>query len=331
MTMPGVAEPHAPIEVVVVIGAGAMGAMYADHFARAGTRTLLLAHGERAERLRRNPLLVNGRRLGAEVVDPLDDVATEDDVPTADLVIVAVKHHRLAEAAALLRSVVTPTTTVLSILNGLDSEDVIRAAVPELTPEQVPLCIALAMDAEREDHRVRFTQSGRLVFGPAGPVDTHGAAPADSPRLRAVQDALTRAGLAWETPPDMRHRMWWKFMVNVGVNQASAVLRAPYGAFQHAGPARDLMMALIEEVRAVAGAEGVDLDDSDLEQWDRVLAGQPVDGMTSMHQDVLAGRETEVGIFAGRVVALGGEHRIPTPHNQTMLWILEALTDLRNG
>ena len=337
MTVPGMADPHPSIETVAVVGAGAMGAMYADHFARAGVRTLLLAHGERAERLRRHPLLVNGRRLEAEVVDPLDSSGRQEDplrfdTVTADLVIVAVKHHRLAEAAGLLRPVVTPTTTVLSILNGLDSEDVIRAAVPELTPEQVPLCIALAMDAEREDRRVRFTQSGRLVFGPADPGDPDGAgATATTPRLRAVQDVLTHAGLAWETPPDMRHRMWWKFMVNVGINQASAVLRAPYGAFQHSGPARDLMMMLVEEVRAVAAAEGVDLDKSDLELWDRVLAGQPADGMTSMHQDVLAGRETEVGIFAGRVVALGGEHRIPTPHNQSMLWILEALTELHHG
>ena len=204
--------------------------------------------------------------------------------------------------------------------------------MPALSPEQVPLCIALAMDAEREGRRVRFTQTGRLVFGPADPADlVSTGTPSTTARLRAVQDALTRAGLAWETPPDMRHRMWWKFMVNVGINQASAVLRAPYGAFQHPGPARDLMMALIDEVRTVAAAEGVDLDASDVEQWHRVLAGQPADGRTSMHQDVLAGRETEVGIFAGRVVALGGEHRIPTPHNQTILWILRALTDLHHG
>ena len=115
MTVPGMADPHPPIETVAVVGAGAMGAMYADHFAQSGMRTLLLAHGERAKRLRREPLLVNGRRLEAEVVDPLDGVAAEGDAPTAELVIVAVKHHRLAEAATLLRPVVTPTTTVLSI------------------------------------------------------------------------------------------------------------------------------------------------------------------------------------------------------------------------
>ncbi|MCA1783985.1 MAG: hypothetical protein LC679_18000 [Intrasporangiaceae bacterium] len=69
--------------------------------------------------------------------------------------------------------------------------------------------------------------------------------------------------------------MWWKFMVNVGINQPSAVLRAPYGAFQKPAPAYALMMALVAEVRAVAAAEGVDLTEDDVERWHTVLAGQP--------------------------------------------------------
>ncbi|MFN2318405.1 MAG: ketopantoate reductase family protein [Dermatophilaceae bacterium] len=123
----------------------------------------------------------------------------------------------------------------------------------------------------------------------------------------------------------MRHQMWWKFMVNVGINQPSAVLRAPYGAFQKPAPAYALMMALVAEVRAVAAAEGVDLTEDDVERWHTVLAGQPAEGMTSMHQDVLAGRPTEVDIFAGRVVELGRTHGLAVPHNQTLLWILRAL------
>lgn len=313
---------HPPIETVAVVGAGAMGAMYADHFTRAGLRTLLLAHADRADRLRSQPITVNGHLLEAEVTDPLD---VGGEPATADLVLVAVKHAHLAEAVELIRPVLSPDTTILSILNGLDSEEIILSGLRRtglaVTADQVPLCIALAMDAEREGHEVRFTQSGRLVFGPAAAGTTGHV----TPRIGAVQDALTRSGLAWSTPDDMRHQLWWKFMVNVGINQASAVLRAPYGAFQQPGPAYDLKMALIGEVRAVAAAEGVALTDDDVARWHTVLAGQPADGMTSMHQDVLAGRPSEVDIFAGRVVELGQRHGIPVPHNETMLWILQAL------
>lgn len=296
------------IRTVAVVGAGAMGAMYAAHFARAGVDTWLVARGDRAARLRSPGLTVNGDPLGAEVVDPDEAPGTR----TADLVLIAVKHHQLAEAIAEVAPLVGDRTTFLSVLNGLDSEEAIAAAYG---PQRVLLCIALAMDAQRDGTRVSYRQSGRLAIGPGSGLGT-------PERLRATQEVLDRAGLAWVAPADMPHEMWWKFMVNVGINQASAVMRVPYGAFQQDGPARSLMLALMDEVIAVAGAEGIGLDADDLAAWDRVLAGQPARGQTSMYQDVLAGRRTEVDIFAGRVVALGARHGIPTPYNRTMLWIL---------
>ena len=303
---------HDQIRSVAVVGAGAMGGMYAAHFAAAGMPTTLVARGERAARLRRDGLTVNGARIGVTVFD----AGTDEPAEPVGLALVAVKDAHLAAALDDLAPLVGPDTTILSVLNGLDSETTIGA---RFTPEQVPLCIALAMDAERGASGIRYTQAGRLEFGE--PDNT-----TPSARVRRVQDVLDRAGLAWTTPTDMRHAMWWKFMVNVGINQASAALRLPYGAFQPEGDPRALMWALIDEVVAVAAAEGVRLTPDDLARWDTVLAGQPAAGRTSMHQDVEAGRPTEVAVFAGRVVDLGRRHRIPTPYNQTMLWLLRSRT-----
>ncbi len=153
-----------------------------------------------------------------------------------------------------------------------------------------------------------------------------------SERVRAVQALLDAAGLDWETPPDMRPQMWWKFMVNVGgVNQASAVLDKPYGAFVEDGPARWLMLALMTEVIEVGRAEGgVDLGGvKDLERWDHVLANQPAEGD---HLDAPGrpGRSVHRGghLRRGEVVELGIRHSIPTPpYNQTIHWILHARMD----
>lgn len=298
------------IETVAILGAGAMGGLYASFFARAGMPVTLVARGARARRLAEHGVVVNGQRVDAVVVDA-DAPAGAGPV---DLVVVAVKHHELDGALDDVAPLVGPDTTILSVLNGLDSEE---AIAQRFGADEVLLCIALAMDAMREGREVTFRQAGRLVFGRA---DNRRS----SARVLAVQRALDRAGLAWETPVDMRHEMWWKFMVNVGVNQASAVLRAPYGAFVTEGDARSLMLALVDEVVAVAAAEGVRLGQEDLDRWDGVLARQPADGRTSMHQDVEAGRRTEVDIFAGRVVALGERHGIPTPYNQAMLWVLRG-------
>lgn len=300
------------IESVAVVGAGAMGAMYAAHFVDGGLRTSLVASGERARRLRADGLLVNGAPLPAGVLDP-----GADPPKPVDLVLVAVKHHDLPAAMADVAPFVGTETTLVSVLNGLDSEEVLAE---RFGPQGVLLCIALGMAAGREGREVTYLSPGQLTLGTAPGL-------ADPSRVHRVAEALDRAGLSWETPQDMRHEMWWKFMVNTCINQASAVLRRPYADFTVEGPARSLMLALRDEVIAVSGPEGVPLGEADCERWEQVLAGLPGEGRTSMLQDVLAGRPTEVALFADRVVELGRRHGVPTPHNQTISWILHDSTD----
>jgi 2-dehydropantoate 2-reductase len=299
------------IATVAIVGAGAMGGLYASHFASGGFDVVAAVRGDRARRLAERGLIVNGEPIPLRVFD----AASAPAEPPVDLVIVAVKHHHLAAALEDVAPLVGPDTLFLSVLNGLDSEEVIRA---RFATENVLWCIALAMDAMREGNQVTFRQPGRLVFGEADNTN-----PSD--RVRRVQEALDRAGLAWDTPADMLHEMWWKFMVNVGINQASAVTRGMYGTFQTSPDARELMERLMEEVVTVAGCEGVTLGDADVARWHRVLAGQPADGKTSMLQDVEAGRPTEVEIFAGRVVDLGRKHGVATPFNAAVLHTIRVL------
>lgn len=312
--MPETTAPAPRIESVAILGAGALGAMYAAHLADSGVPVVLVATGERAQRLRTTGLTVNGARLDVPVLDPADG-----DHDPLDLVLVAVKARQLDESLDLVAPLVGERTTFVSVLNGLDSEEVIGR---RFGAQRVLLCIGLAMDAERAGSAIRYRSAGRLEIGDGPATRTPDGSP--SPRALAVREVLERGGLTVEMPADMAHRVWWKFLVNVGGNQASAVTGATYGTLARSGPARDLMIALQDEVVAVAAAEGVTLDETDVQRWYDVLDRQTEEGRTSMLQDVQAGRETEVEIFAGRVVALGERHGIPTPYNQSMLWVLRA-------
>ncbi|HSH42762.1 MAG TPA: 2-dehydropantoate 2-reductase [Arenicellales bacterium] len=299
---------------IAILGAGAMGGLYAWHFHRApGFDVALVASGERAGRLRRDGLVVNGDPVAFQVFEPRRE--GEEPEP-ADLVIVAVKQHHLEQALDDVAPLVGEDTVFLSVLNGLDSEAVIAG---RFGAGKVLYCIALAMDATREGNRITFQQPGRLHFGEARNTPA-------SAKVRRVQEMLDRAGLAWQTPEDMLHAMWWKFMVNVGINQASAVMRASYGVFNQSADARALMDALIGEVIAVSGPAGVPLGQTDLERWYEVLAGQPAAGKTSMLQDVEAGRATEVDIFAGKVIELGERYGVETPYNRAVYHILRVLS-----
>ncbi len=298
------------IQKIAILGAGAMGAAYAAMFTDAvGFSVSFVARGKRYERLKNQTLTVNNRLYPIPVVHP-------DQCPEpADLIIVALKHHHLAGAVGDIAAMAGKETAILSVMNGLESEAAIGATCGM---DKLVYAIAVGIDAVREAGRFSYANPGKIIFGPVGD-DSKG------PRLGRIGEALDRAGIANEVPADIMRVMWWKFMINVGINQASAVLRAPYGVFQASAEARALMRSLMEEVVALAKEADIGLTEKDIDEWDRILAELSAEGKTSMLQDVEAGRKTEVDIFAGNVVALGKKYRVPTPVNETVQRIIKVI------
>lgn len=291
--------------IISVIGLGAVGASYAARISDAQPTAELrvVAEGPRADRLRADGVVVNGRRYHFPVVDP------SQDMTPADLVIVTVKCHHLARAIDELAHQVGPHTVILSLLNGITSEEALSAAFPQA---YVPLAVVVGIDAVRDDAGVRYSAGGWVEFGDS----TSGERSDGSVRLEGL---LAAAGIPYVVQADMRHALWWKFLVNVGVNQVSALLEAPYALVQADGPARNLMIAAQREVVAVAQASGVDLTEADIARFLNVLDTLGPENYTSMAQDALAHRRTEVDQFAGIVVEIGERFGVPTPVNAVLL------------
>lgn len=301
------------INRVAVLGLGALGAVYAAKFLEnTDCEVLTVAAGGRYERLKNHGFTLNGKSYRLPVVRP------DEPVAPADLIIVALKHHHLAEATGYLTHLVGEQTTIISVMNGLDSEVILGR---RYGMDKLLYCVAVGIDAVREESCVNNTKTGRLVFGEA----TNTTPP--SPKVQRVQTALERAGIACEVPVDMMRMLWWKFMVNVGVNQASAVMRARYGYFHTSPNGQALMEALMREVIALAPQEGVNLSEQDLVDWYPVLHTLSARGKTSMLQDIEAGRKSEVEVFAGKVVELGMKHHMPTPANLIILQIIKGLEE----
>lgn len=290
--------------MIVIQGAGALGAMYASQFHAAGkAQVAFVATGERYARLKAHGVIVNGTRYTLPVLSPADDA------PPADLIIVALKDKDLPGAVGDLEGRVGEHTLIISAMNGLDSESIIAE---RWGWDHVLYAYAVGTDATREGNTVNYVSPGRIIFGEARNLSL-------SSRVRRVQALLDLGGIRHETPADMLRMLWWKFMVNVGVNQASALLNARYGVFHRSEHARVIMESAMREVIAIAEVAGIDLGPQDLADWHPILNALHPDGKTSMLQDVEAGRQTEVDIFAGKVIALGKQHGVPTPVNE-LLW-----------
>jgi 2-dehydropantoate 2-reductase len=303
------------IERVLIVGAGAVGAAVASviHDASPGSASVL-AGPERAARFRAEGFEIRGRRYDFPIV-PAGTILETGAEP--DLVIVAVKCHQLSAAIEDMRPYVGPRTLVLSLLNGITSEDDLSAAFGR---EKVPYAMIIGIDALRDGSSVTFSSSGKITFG-----DARNDPASPSARVEAISSFLGRVGLRYEVPEDMIRALWYKFMINVGINQASAVLRADYRAFQELPEAREVMESAMREVVAVSRALGTGLADSDVDAWQSTLLALSPDSKTSMLQDVEAGRKTEVEAFAGKIVELGAACGVPTPVNRLLFEIVRTI------
>ncbi len=120
-------------------------------------------------------------------------------------------------------------------------------------------------------------------------------------------------------------------MINVGINQTSAVLKAPYGVFQKLPVAYEWVEAAMYEVVVLSEKAGVFLTEEDVKKFWPILNHLSPEGKTSMLQDIEAGRKTEVDYFAGKVCELGKKYQVPTPVNDQlykMIHIIEEMATL---
>lgn len=301
------------IERVAILGAGALGAVYANLFHTAGITTKLVAKGERFQRLQRDGIYINNIHYPVPVLNTEQAELSYK----ADLIIVATKYYHLNTALPDLANVVHENTIFISLLNGLNSEAIIGELYGH---EKMLLSIAMNLDARREGNRIFHSRPPLLIFGESNNRIV-------SSKVKAVQRILDKAGISHETPEDMNRSVWWKFMVNVGMNQSSAVTGATYGRYKSEPELRWLKETLMREVIAVAQAEGVNLRNEDASSFYKTLDIIAEDGKTSMLQDIEASRKTELDMFAPVVIALGEKHGIPTPVNRTMLSIIRSLEE----
>ncbi|MCR3921828.1 MAG: ketopantoate reductase family protein [Firmicutes bacterium] len=297
------------INKVALVGLGAIGCAYASRIMDTDPKLLhVVASEKRAQRWAQG-IQVNGHPYFFPLVSPLGPPEP------MDIVFVAVKYHQLPQAIEDMRRFVGPQTIILSLLNGISSEEIIAQ---EYGWEHLLYGLCVGIDAVRENGVVEFSHTGKVMFG-----EKTNEVP--SARVERVQRFFARCNISYEVPTDMIRALWWKFMINVGINQMSGVLRAPYGAFQQIPEATDLMKAAMREVILLSQRARIGLKEDDIEAFIHFLHTLSPEGKTSMLQDVEAGRKTEVEMFAGDVCRLGQEYQLPTPVNEMLLQMIHAM------
>jgi 2-dehydropantoate 2-reductase len=299
------------IRRVCVIGAGVIGSLFAGHLAQVAEVSVLTRRRNHADALNRDGLRVTGRSDLHARVTAADD---PDELEPFDLGIVATKATGLEEAAASLEGRFQDAT-VMTTLNGLGAEEVVRAH------GDWPLVSAVTFmsGTKHSDTEVEYILDTETWMGP------YEETPLE--RVEEIGDLVRRAGLKAEVLPDLRPAQWSKLIFNATVNSVAALTGLPHDAHFAAEEASsdlgNLVHDLVDEGKAVAAAAGIELHEDPWEM--NVLATRRGSAhFPSMLEDVEARRPTEVDLITGSLVREAERHGVSVPLHTALYRLVKA-------
>jgi 2-dehydropantoate 2-reductase len=301
------------IDNVIVIGLGAIGTIYAAKLQAYDPGCIrVLSDQSRLERYQTDGMFLNGVRHDFNYVLP------EQNQEKADMILIATKADGLTDAINAIEGFVQDDTIILSLLNGVTSEDHIAERYDW---DKLLHAYFIGHGSTRVGNAVTFDGVGRIVFGKAN-------VQGQSPRVEKVRRFFDKTGIDYDIPDDILFAQWCKFVINVGINQASAVLRATYGDFQRSEKVHAIAMELMQETLLVAEKVGIRNVEAILPWCENFINNMPSEFKSSMFQDIEAGKKTEVEMFGGAVCALGEKYGIPTPQNAMFVRLIRALEEI---
>jgi len=298
------------IQSTAIVGMGALGLLYADVIvkARGNEGVAFVLDEERLTKYKDTIFTINGE----EKTFPL---ISNKEVKPVDLLIVAVKYNGLKSAIETMRACVDEHTIIMSVMNGIDSEEILAEAFGK---EHMIYTVAQGMDAMKFDNALNYTKSGELRIG--------AVEECQKANLQAVCEYFDDIHMAYVAEEDILKRLWGKFMLNVGVNQTCLAYTTNYaGTLAEGTEENRIFLAAMNEVIELANAYGIGLTQDDLDYYVKIIGTLSPTGVPSMRQDGIAKRYSEVEMFAGTVKRMAGEKGIKTPANELLYDRIKAI------
>jgi 2-dehydropantoate 2-reductase len=300
---------------IAVVGTGALGSLYAGYLARSGAEVYAVDIKEDIVSAIRSSGIRIVEPEGNEVSIPVKKATLKtEDVGRVELVILLPKSRQTQEAARSARCLFGPETVGLTVQNGLGNPEAIEAVVGE---GRILAGVTLNASTYLGPGRMLYAGRGETVIGEmrGGP----------SPRAEKIAAAFNKAGLSTKVSSEVWNDVWGKLLVNAGVNPLTAITRLANGVLVEQAATREIMKGLVEEGKRVALAKGIRLPYTDAVKKveDACIATKP--NYSSMLQDVLAQRETEVDFINGAIVREGERLGIDTPVNRTITNLVRTI------
>jgi 2-dehydropantoate 2-reductase len=297
---------------IAVVGAGAVGGYFGGMLARAGAPVVMIGRAAFVDAVRTNGLLLDTLQFKETV---RVEASTELQAARgADVILFCVKTTDTESTARSLSPLLSSPATLVSLQNGVDNTEKIRAAGIDALSAVVYVAASVP-----EPARIKHVGRGDLVVGPR------------NSRTEKLAALFERARVAVRISDNIDGELWTKLIWNCALNAISALGRARYGQIAASEDARKVVEAAVSEVLAVAAAARIQLPGVETPQAGFAgalkIATQMSGAISSTGQDLMRGKLTEIDSLNGYISRRGAELGIPTPVNHALF----ALVKLAEG
>lgn len=286
---------------VSVVGPGALGCLYAGRLVRAGFRVHLIDYKqERINRLSKNGIeIVEGNKAERYHVHVTGHIPTMQD-----LIIILVKSY------STVNLTLPPDTPVLTLQNGLGN---VETLCKKTGAEHVLAGITTEASTLIEEGKVLHIASGTTIFGSW-----------TTASVKEPKEILEKAGFQVEITNSPSQVIWEKTAINAGINPLTAILNVPNGMLLKIREARELLRELVIEASKVAGTEGYRFSRSLVEVAEEICE-KTADNISSMLQDIRAGKRTEIEAISGEIVRRGTSAFLTTPRTKVVYQLIRSM------
>lgn len=303
---------------IVIVGPGAMGCLFAAFLSKSKEEIWLLdKNKERASQIQQSGISIEG--ISGNWQAEVRITAEPGEIGQADLIIFCIKSYHTKEAIMQVKSLVGENTRVLTLQNGIGNLEIISEIVGN---ERVIGGVTNLGATLLHVGRVRHAGKGETVIGrPDGKI---------SVELRAIREVFNKVGLETRISRDIKGLLWSKLIINAGINALTAITRLNNGRLIEFESTRKILRDAVTEAIRIAKRKRIKLIYDDPLAKVEAVCEATAANVSSMLQDVLRKKPTEIDFINGVIVRQGQELGIPVPINSLLVNLIKTIEESYN-
>ncbi|MFV8281033.1 ketopantoate reductase family protein [Christiangramia marina] len=301
---------------ILVYGAGGVGGYFGARLAESGNKVSFIARGEHMRAMKESGLQLESIN-GDITVHP--ELVTNDinKVGTPDLILLGVKSWQLSEVASELKKIISKDTIVLPLQNGADNYEKLTEILPK---ENVLAGLCFIVSYIEKPGKIKHASfEPRIVFGEADN--------SQSERISIISNLFSEARIDFLNPENIQLEIWKKFLFICTISGIGGLTRVSIDKIRNSAYLFDLMKQTSAEIRSVANAKDIPLNNEHIEKAFQIIENQPQGTTASTQRDIMEGKPSEIENFNGYIVREGERLGIKTPVNKMIYECLKLMEE----